>query len=325
MGEVLILKLISVLEIAVASVAGACLPFLYIRYGGAGEAKDGTNDLDSQPIFFMLKALSCGIIIGVALLHLLPDADELLSEQWDYPVCFAAAALGLVLCLVCEQFAMWVVSTAEETQGEGNNLGDIEGSGDVKTPLMDDNGGFLRNRRHPSTGSLAAGRTISVSGRPVRFESNSYVLEGAIAVHSVVMGISLGALGNDELSEIRVLMIAYGVHQLLEGISLGCAISAAEMSAGRVVGLITFFSATLPAGILIGLSIASTTESQAGEIIAGLANGIAAGILIYVSMVEMMADEFSNKRVVDDYQLKTQMIFAVVCGISIMALLAVWA
>jgi zinc transporter ZupT len=49
----------------------------------------------------------------------------------------------------------------------------------------------------------------------------AYVLEGAIAVHSIIMGISLGSMQNDELSNIKILMIAYAVHQFLEGISLG--------------------------------------------------------------------------------------------------------
>lgn len=49
----------------------------------------------------------------------------------------------------------------------------------------------------------------------------AYVLEGAIAVHSIIMGISLGSMQKDELANIKILMIAYAVHQFLEGISLG--------------------------------------------------------------------------------------------------------
>lgn len=202
----------------------------------------------------------------------------------------------------------------------------------------------IRSRRVGS--SSAIGRTVSVSGRPVRFESNcelgmavrlfanandtktllkAYVLEGAIAVHSIIMGISLGAMGGDEVMDIKVLMIAYGIHQSLEGISLGCAISAADLSRNKILGLIGFFACTLPFGILIGLTISSATESEAGDIIAGFSNGIASGILIYVSMVEMMADEFSNKIVIDDYALKFKMILSIMVGIGTMALLAIWA
>lgn len=49
----------------------------------------------------------------------------------------------------------------------------------------------------------------------------AYVLEGAIAVHSIIMGVSLGSMQEDELDNIKILMIAYAFHQFLEGISLG--------------------------------------------------------------------------------------------------------
>lgn len=345
MSDATILKLVSVLEIALASLAGGCLPFLYLRSKRSEHSGEIIVELDSQPMFFILKALSCGIIIGVALLHLLPDADELLSEHFDYPVCFAAAGLGIVLCLICEQLAMWIVSTSDSDHSVHGLSLEVD-SNDVNHPLLVEDRTNSRSRRVSSSGALVPGRTISVSGRPIRFESNceigmavrflasandtktllkAYVLEGAIAVHSVIMGISLGALEDDDISEIRVLMVAYGIHQTLEGISLGCAISAADLSTGKVAGLLGFFSGTLPVGILIGILIASSTESRSGEIIAGFANGIASGILIYVSMVEMMADEFSNKVVVNDYALKAKIILAIVIGIGVMSLLAVWA
>ncbi len=153
----------------------------------------------------------------------------------------------------------------------------------------------------------------------------AYVLEGAIAVHSIIMGVSLGTMGKSDLSAIKVLMIAYGIHQLLEGISLGCAISATQLSSGRMAGLIMFFVCTLPSGIILGIGISSSTESQAGDIVEGFANGIAGGILLYVSMVEMLADEFSNVKVVNNYPLKVQMMVMMVIGLGAMALLATWA
>jgi hypothetical protein len=49
----------------------------------------------------------------------------------------------------------------------------------------------------------------------------AYVLEAAMAVHSVIMGISLGSMTSDELGSIKILMVAYSIHQFLEGVSLG--------------------------------------------------------------------------------------------------------
>jgi hypothetical protein len=46
------------------------------------------------------------------------------------------------------------------------------------------------------------------------------VLEASIAIHSVVIGISFGSLRNNEITTIKVLMIAISFHQLFEGIKI---------------------------------------------------------------------------------------------------------
>ena len=179
--------------------------------------------------------------------------------------------------------------------------------------------------RYESNCELGMAVNFLANAKDTKSLLKAYVLEGAIAVHSIIMGISLGALADDEATNIKVLMIAYGIHQFLEGVSLGCAISATRLSFGKISGLISFFMCTLPTGIIVGICISSSTESQTGIYVEGFANSIAAGILIYVSMVEMLADEFSHDLVVDNYPLKIKMILLMMIGVGTMALLAVWA
>lgn len=129
-SEATALKFGAVFEIIIAALIGSGLPFLYLHLNKSENHFAHDAGLDTQPVFFLLKAISCGIIIGVALLHLLPDADELLAEHFDYPVCFAAAGLGVVLCLVCEQFAMWIVSTTDSDENAQDD------DYDTKRPLL---------------------------------------------------------------------------------------------------------------------------------------------------------------------------------------------
>ena len=103
--EALYLKIGAIFEIMSAAILGAGFPFLYIYYNKNKSDYDNDIDFDSKPIFFILKSISCGVIIGVALLHLLPDSQETLSEEYTYPVTFALIGVGIVLCLTCEQFA----------------------------------------------------------------------------------------------------------------------------------------------------------------------------------------------------------------------------
>jgi zinc transporter ZupT len=426
------LKVAAIFEIIVAAISGSVFPFIYVKFMKDDEDLDGPrkvsrashpghgsnkNDLDSQPLFFMLKALSCGIIVGVAVLHLLPDADESLAEEYDYPVSFATCCLGIMLCLVCEQFAMWIATDVgakdeyherrEMLSGEallgrlmsgvdtgssynqssyfgsemdfdhshaahhvavkpsnsreldhahehqhahghehGHDHGSCQSSPSAATNSMGHD--HAHGLASPPSGDIHTQRShASVSGaRRTRYESNcemgmavhvfanandarsllkAYVLECAIAVHSVIMGLSLGAMDDSDITNIKVLMVAYGIHQLLEGVSLGCAISATRLSFNKIAGLVGFFACTLPFGIILGLLISSSTESSTGELVKGYANGIAAGILIYVGMVEMMADEFSHALVVNDYGLKAKMALLLGFGMGTMALLATWA
>lgn len=390
------LKVISIFEIIVCALIGTLLPFAYIEYLALGNHSDSKVkvELDALPVFFLLKSLSCGVIVGVALLHLMPDAAESLSS-FEYPVCFASAGFGIVLCLVSEQFAMWIVSTtpAPPTEDKHINHEDYtftEGllhqhaaAREAETTVSGLNSSAschsikeLTNEaddveceeylepvysappaRSPSRNKSVSRRTsrMSTSGRALsmnfvdrhsRAESScemgmvvqlfssandtksllkAYVLEAAIAVHSIIMGISLGSMTDGNVSSVQILMIAYGVHQLLEGVSLGCAISATDLSFNKIAGLIMFFACTLPTGIVIGILISNTTDSYLGELITGFSNGVAAGILIYVSMIEMMAEEFSNVHVKNDYGLKAKMILCITVGLLSMGVLAIWA
>jgi solute carrier family 39 (zinc transporter), member 1/2/3 len=330
------LKIIAFVEIMLSSLCGAGLPFLYIHF-----KKFDYESLDKEPLFFILKSISCGVIIGVALIHLLPDGDEALSEHYSYPVSSLMTGVGIVLSLAMEQFTMWIVTTTTPGQDDGHVQGPRESlldndhhasSRKSHERTLD----YLSKTRSASTAEMIATKRgqsvceadlivqVFADANDTRTLLKAYILECAIAVHSIIMGISLGGMGAGETGSIKVLMIAFSIHQFLEGISLGCAISSADLPRSRTVGLITFFICALPVGILIGIGI-SSEETLTTTVIEGIVNSIAAGILIYVSMVEMMADEFGNEIVRNNYLLKTQMIIGIALGIAGMAVLAIWA
>ena len=102
--------------------------------------------------------------------------------------------------------------------------------------------------------------------------------------------------------------------------------SATHLSSNKITGLVFFFACTLPLGIVIGLIITFLIEDSHGqELVEGYANALAAGILLYVSMVEMLAEEFGHPLVKEDFLLKSKMIMAMICGFASMCLLAIWA
>ena len=59
-----------------------------------------------------------------------------------------------------------------------------------------------------------------------------------------------------------------------------------------------FFSLTTPLGIVVGIGISSTynDNSPTALIVEGTFNALAAGILIYMALVDLLAADFMNPR-----------------------------
>ena len=152
--------------------------------------------------------------------------------------------VGVIVNLICEQVALYIINSSTGDDVFNPKMTDIASIEVTTTPIVSD---IVENSDGSSQSTSIdenlqqAGRRRSVSDPRSRMEScevgavvavfanandprallKAYVLEGAIAVHSIIMGISLGSMQNDELTNIKILMIAYAVHQFLEGISLG--------------------------------------------------------------------------------------------------------
>jgi zinc transporter 1/2/3 len=89
---------------------------------------------------------------------------------------------------------------------------------------------------------------------------------------------------------------------------------------------VLFFAFTLPFGIVVGIIICFSVESVKDQVLVeGYANALAAGILVYVSMVEMLAEEFTHPVTRGDFLLKFKMIISMIAGLTSMCVLAIWA
>ena len=88
-----------------------------------------------------------------------------------------------------------------------------------------------------------------------------------------------------------------------------------------------FFSLTTPVGVAVGIGVTNVYDkhSPTALIVQGLLNSVAAGILIYMALVDLLAQDFMNSKV----QTNTKLFFganvALLLGAGVMALLAIWA
>ena len=76
----------------------------------SGGDSDVAEMLENSENFQLLKSFSAGIILGVALLHLLPEGTEILSEKVDYPLSTAFVCIGCLFTLAIDQIAVYLLT-----------------------------------------------------------------------------------------------------------------------------------------------------------------------------------------------------------------------
>ncbi|GMH11835.1 hypothetical protein Nepgr_013676 [Nepenthes gracilis] len=159
----------------------------------------------------------------------------------------------------------------------------------------------------------------------VRHVVVSQVLELGIISHSVIIGLSLGV--SNSPCTIRPLIAALSFHQFFEGFALGGCISQAQFRTLWTVLMACFFAMTTPAGIAVGIGIASfyNPDSARALIIEGVLDCVSAGILIYMSLVDLIAADFLSKTMRCNTRLQIVSYFALFLGSILMSLLAIWA
>ena len=116
-------------------------------------------------------------------------------------------------------------------------------------------------------------------------------------------------------------MVAFAFHQFFEGLSLGTSVLDSRLQSKYVISFAVIFSLTLPMGVLIGmLSVVTDTTHVA----LGYMNAVAAGSLLYVGLIEMTAEDFSDPSLNTQPVTKMCMFAALSLGIGVMAMLAIW-
>jgi zinc transporter 1/2/3 len=88
-----------------------------------------------------------------------------------------------------------------------------------------------------------------------------------------------------------------------------------------------FFSLTAPVGIVLGIAISSSynVHSSTAFVVEGVFNSASAGILIYMSLVDLLATDFNNPKLQINTKLQLMAYLALFLGAGLMSMLAIWA
>lgn len=86
------------------------------------------------------------------------------------------------------------------------------------------------------------------------------------------------------------------------------------------------FAITTPTGIAIGIGISSSynEKSTRSLVVEGIFDSISAGILVYMSLVDLIAADFLSKRMRCNRRLQVYSYVSLLSGCSAMSALAIW-
>ncbi|KAE8695218.1 putative zinc transporter 12 [Hibiscus syriacus] len=209
-------KMAAIASILVAGAIGVCFPLLGKTFQALRPEKN---------LFFIIKAFAAGVILSTGFIHVLPDATENLTSPclnenpWgNFPFAGLVAMTAAIGTLMVDVFATSHYTKSYLHKTQQSNGGDEEKTGENEKDLPVHTHA-THGHAHGSVSMLQS----SDSAQLLRHRVVSQVLELGIVVHSVIIGISLGA--SESPKTIRPLVAALTFHQFFEGMGLGGCIS----------------------------------------------------------------------------------------------------
>eukprot|EP00930_Biecheleria_cincta_P054965 TRINITY_DN41339_c0_g1_i1.p1 TRINITY_DN41339_c0_g1~~TRINITY_DN41339_c0_g1_i1.p1 ORF type:complete len:336 (+),score=51.45 TRINITY_DN41339_c0_g1_i1:84-1010(+) len=294
-------------SLLVVSFAGVALPYLVLH----------TNVKLLEATWFQLTRVLCtGLVIGVALLHVLADAQEYLSRVSDYPVADAAALVGIFLMVAVKELGIMMMSYLRQHGTLNNSKGQLEEG------LLDVEAHHGVGHTHSVPGIDL--HDINLTGKPLqRFVV--YMMETSIMVHSVLVGVALGVLQS------RVAILSLGAallfHQFFEGIALGSVAIKSDLCFKSAWHLFLTFTLSCPLGVVLGIVFVHQYDPKGYRTAwtLGLLNALAAGMLLHIGLVELLPEDFAHTEKFERTPHPLARLLALCVGGIIMAVLAVWA
>ncbi|KAK9762448.1 hypothetical protein K7432_011801 [Basidiobolus ranarum] len=268
-----------------------------------------------------------GVILATGFIHMFPGAMRSLTNPCigEFAELYGAwaglfAMLAALVLLMIEYAASVVyqnyqLKTSTTSAHESYPFGEEHSTDLEKNPSLDMSGGC----HHHHGGILEGGnmdRTISTC-----------LLEFGIALHSVLIGVSVGVAAGSEFTS---LLVAVVFHQFFEGLALGARVEDLNLQ-NRMFsyGSSLLYAIITPTGVAIGVGIHSSynPNGPTALIVNGVFDSISTGILLYMAFVELMSTDYQNNPTFmnSSVPLKTACFLGLWCGGAVMAVIGIWA
>mmetsp|Transcript_7064 Transcript_7064/g.10413 ORF Transcript_7064/g.10413 Transcript_7064/m.10413 type:complete len:285 (-) Transcript_7064:1135-1989(-) len=221
---------------------------------------------ESSKLKSIANAYGAGIFFTAGVLHLLHEADEKLDEWCGGHCSYPMASVITVGSYLAFFFLIKVVSPKklQETSFEG-----------------------LESEIEMDTITPEATKTEVCK---YYNKCSAYCLMAALIVHSIIAGTALGIQGTPT----TVLHVFLGVvsHKWAASLALGVFFTKTSLTLRKSLFLIVVFSVSTPVGVVFGMLI----ESQGNLLINGVVLAISAGTFFFISMSEVLEEEFKSQK-----------------------------
>ncbi|GBF90062.1 zinc-nutrition responsive transporter [Raphidocelis subcapitata] len=357
-GTTLDLRIISIFAIA-AGAALCGLPPLFMR---AFQSPDSA-------VARVARAFAGGIILALALVHIVPEAVAELAEVVDFPIGGVTVLFGVLALVVLDSSltAQWAPEDYKRRLREAQHAAEDSAAaaagaaaksldhacpadgkaGELPPPALMSGkdvaaalgeaaaaataGAARAPHTHACASAFAAQRWLAGGAADdsplagVKQKVTAYSMELGCIFHSVIIGVGVGVITTDRRL-VLVLMIALVVHQGLEGLSLGAVLALTRFPTAKKVAMVLAYAVTTSIGIAIGIGVSASydPESVLSKAVQGTLNGVSGGMLLYISMYQLIAEEFSREDLVVRPRLRLGMALALLAGAGCMCLLAIW-
>lgn len=145
-----------------------------------------------------------------------------------------------------------------------------------------------------------------------------YVIAIIIIIHSLIEGTALGV--NTSFATASIIFLAIIAHKSSESFALAVTLNRSQLSFSHILTLITIFAIMTPLGISIGTTVTQFLQFKTGQLLTAGFNAFAAGTFLYMSTLHHINHHHKANENEGLFEFSILML-----GLSIMALLAIWA
>ncbi|CAO3615591.1 unnamed protein product [Cunninghamella blakesleeana] len=272
------------------------------------------------------KFFGTGIILSTAFVHMLPEAMERFSSPCIGEGWHSYHSFGAVFCMAAAFVLQWIeiaalshVDSLKKAKQQQNQLQLNDDEQKTNKTMVED--------QHLEHGHVHSAGFLEHDQEDLSIRSiSTLLLEFGIAIHSVIIGVTLGTSSE---SSFIVIFIALIFHQFFEGIALGTRINEINIKSSwmkpLIMGLI--FIIMTPIGIGIGIGVRFAMNVQSLLVSQAILDSISAGILLYNAYVSLMSVEISHSAKFRQYSFgkKSICLISMYIGAAIMSVLGLWA